>query len=209
MVTRVFYSRWAPDMAHGFGFPLFIFTSPGPSMLVAFIAPGWFVLGHCPEQHLLHWAWFWADFLCIFLAEDLFGPYAGIRAGVAYVYAPFQAYDVFNRGSLWEAFAWAFPPLVLWGLHRWGVAAPDKGLGCRRPWFRPDGDEPSFVCLPFCTAFGAVGTGHAYRPARLARRGTRCTSWFVGDGSHRFFLDSPPVGAPFCANGAFAGDVGF
>ncbi len=46
---------------------------------------------------------------------------AGLVAAVAYGYAPFQAYDVYNRGSLWEAFAWAFPPLVLLGVQRWSV----------------------------------------------------------------------------------------
>ncbi|MCJ7738764.1 MAG: hypothetical protein MUQ10_15870, partial [Anaerolineae bacterium] len=40
---------------------------------------------------------------------------------VAYIYAPFLAYDIYNRGSLWESFAWAFPPLVLLGMHRWSL----------------------------------------------------------------------------------------
>lgn len=123
----VFASRWAPDMAHGYGFPLFIFTSPAPSMIVtllhrvglswAFALNGTFALGMVL-----------GGLFMFLLAEDLFGSFAGLVAGVAYVYAPFQAYDVFNRGSLWESFAWAFPPLVLWGLHRWGVRRQIKGL---------------------------------------------------------------------------------
>jgi hypothetical protein len=55
------------------------------------------------------------------LARDGFGAHAGMVAAVAYVYAPFLAYDVFNRGSLSESVAWAFPPLILWAVLRWAV----------------------------------------------------------------------------------------
>jgi len=114
------YPRWAPDMAHGYGFPLFIFQSPLTAYVAALlnlVGLSWplaintifllgMLLGGC----------------CVFiLARDLFGPAAGLVAAVAYLFAPFQAYDVFNRGSLSESFAWAFPPLVLWAVHRWSV----------------------------------------------------------------------------------------
>jgi hypothetical protein len=114
----VLYSRWAPAMAHGLGFPLYLFTSPFPPSLVALL-----------HQSGLTWAVamnivFALGILLgglgmLALARELFGRGAGWVAAIAYVYAPFQAYDVFNRGSLWEAFAWAWPPLVLWGLRRW------------------------------------------------------------------------------------------
>ena len=116
----VLFSRWAPDMAHGFGFPLFVFVSPLSASVAAAL-------------HLAGLAWPVAlnatfalgialgGLFAFLLGRELFGPLAGLVAAVAYVYAPYQAYEVFNRGSLWEAFAWAFPPLVMWGLHRWTV----------------------------------------------------------------------------------------
>jgi len=116
----VLFSRWAPDMAHGFGFPLFIFTPAGTAAGAAWL-------------HRLGLAWptalntlfalgIVAGGLFMFaLACDLGGPYAGMVAAVGYVYAPFLAYDVFNRGSLSESVAWAFPPLILWSLQRWAV----------------------------------------------------------------------------------------
>jgi len=116
----VLFSRWAPDMAHGFGFPLFVFVSPLSASVTAVLhlaGVGWpvalnvtFALGIVL-----------GGFFTFLLARELFGPWAGVVGAVAYVYAPYQAYEVFNRGSLWEAFAWAFPPLVVWGLHRWTV----------------------------------------------------------------------------------------
>ena len=121
------YPRWAPDMAHGYGFPLFIFNSPLTAYvgaLLNLLGIAWplainstFVLGM-----LL------AGLFAFVFARDLFGRAAGLVAAVAYVYAPFLAYDVFNRGSLSESFAWAFPPLILWAVHRWSVRGQRRFL---------------------------------------------------------------------------------
>ena len=121
------YLRWAPDMAHGYGFPLFIFQSPLTSYVAAVL-------------NLLGLSWplainatfglgmLMAGLFAFILARELFGPGAGLVAAVAYVFAPFQAYDVFNRGSLSESFAWAFPPLILWAVHRWSVRGERRFL---------------------------------------------------------------------------------
>ncbi|NLF00122.1 MAG: hypothetical protein GX601_04005, partial [Anaerolineales bacterium] len=110
--------QWAPEMAGGYGLPLFIFAPPLTPYLVAllnWLGLSWSVAFNCVT--LLGMLAGAAGM--VLLARELFGAEAGLLAGVAYLYAPFQAYDVFNRGSLSEAFAWAFPPLILWGLHRW------------------------------------------------------------------------------------------
>ncbi len=121
------YPRWAPDMAHGYGFPLFIFPPP----LTAYIAALFNLLG-------ISWSLainatfvlgiLLAGLFAFIFACDLFGPAAGLVAAVAYVFAPFQAYDVFNRGSLSESFAWAFLPLVLWAVHRWSARGERRFL---------------------------------------------------------------------------------
>jgi hypothetical protein len=121
------YPRFAPDMAHGYGFLLFNFVSPGSAYVAALLnllglpwslaINGTFLLGM-----LLGGVFIFA------LARDLFGPAAGSVAAVAYVFAPFQAYDVFNRGSLSESLAWAFPPLVLWAVRRWSVRGDRRFL---------------------------------------------------------------------------------
>jgi len=146
----VFFSRWAPDMAHGLGFPLFVF---GPALSQSLLA----------LVHLLGVPWPMAMNLVFLLgvaiggagmfslARTLYGSCVRVRrrggrgrhagpmaqdegeplaslalacgavATVAYVYAPFFAYDIYNRGSLWGAFGWAFPPWVLLGLLRWSL----------------------------------------------------------------------------------------
>jgi len=119
----VLFSRWAPDMAHGYGYPLFDFTAPASAYTVALM-------------HMLGLTWPWALNLTFALGwvlaayavylfvSDLFDRYAGLVAAVLYTYAPFHAYDVFYRGGLSQSSAWLFPPLILWALRR-----ADKRVG--------------------------------------------------------------------------------
>jgi hypothetical protein len=114
----VLYPRWAADMAHGYGFPLFNFVSP----LSAFAAAGLRFAG-LPWVRAVNGTFALGMFLSgltMFLfVRDRFGDRAGLVSAVAYVYAPFQAYDAFNRGGMSQAFAWWLPPLLLWSLDRW------------------------------------------------------------------------------------------
>ena len=118
----ILFSRWAPNMARGFGYPLFVFHAPISAFLAAALHTTFGTAG-------LPWA---ASVNAVFalgialgglfaflLARDLSGAPAGLVASATYIYAPFQAYESFNRGSLSEALAWAFPPLILWALHRY------------------------------------------------------------------------------------------
>ena len=121
------YPRWAPDMAHGYGFPLFIFHPP----LTAYVAASLNLLGvswPLAINATFVLGMLLAGAFTFIFARELFGPAAGLVAAVAYVFAPFQAYDVFNRGSLSESFAWVFPPLILWAVHRWTVRGERRFL---------------------------------------------------------------------------------
>ena len=115
---RVLYPRWAADMALGYGYPLFNFVSP----LSAYAAAGLRFIG-LPWVRSINFTFALGILLSgitIYLfVRDHFGRRAGLVSAVAYMYAPFQAYDAFNRGSLSEAFAWWLPPLLLWSLSRW------------------------------------------------------------------------------------------
>ncbi|MBN1246435.1 MAG: YfhO family protein [Anaerolineae bacterium] len=127
----VLFSRWAPDMALGFGFPLFVFAGPFAQSLLAFahrIGLAWptamnivFTAGVVLGGAGMYW-------LVWTLGQDAGDDHhrqvriaGGLVGAIAYVYSPFLAYDIFNRGSLWESLSWAFPPLILLGLHRWSV----------------------------------------------------------------------------------------
>ncbi|MBX3055453.1 MAG: hypothetical protein KF770_03185 [Anaerolineae bacterium] len=123
----VWFSRWAPHMAQGYGYPLYQFQSP----FSAYLAAGLHLAG-------LDWALAlngvyalavvasgWATWL---LARDLWGEKGAVVTAVAILYAPYHAYVTLYRASLSETVAWAIVPLVLWGLRRWQVERTRLGL---------------------------------------------------------------------------------
>ncbi len=122
----IFVPRWAPDMAWGYGYPLFVFQGALSAQLAALL-------------HLVGLAWPLAlngaylvglvgSALTLFLlARDLWGEAAGWGAAAASLFVPYHLYVTYYRGSLSESLAWLFPPLVLWGVTRW-IAGQRRGL---------------------------------------------------------------------------------
>lgn len=129
--SGLLFSRWAPDMAGGYGYPLFNFTAPvsayGPAIL--------HLLGlRWPLALNLTFALGWVlSAMSIYVfTRDVFDRRAGLVASAIYAYVPFHAYDVFYRGGLSQSTAWVFPPLIMWGLRhterRIGFATAALGL---------------------------------------------------------------------------------
>jgi hypothetical protein len=121
----VFYPRWAPDMAFGYGYPIFNYFAPllyllsevvhvpglGFESALKFVLVGCFVLGA------------WGTYS---LARDIMGPRAGILASAAYVYAPFLLREVFVRGGYAQFLATCIMPAAFWSFYR--LATRDQPL---------------------------------------------------------------------------------
>ncbi len=147
----VLYSRWAPQMAHGYGYPLYLFQSP----LSAYLAAVFNILGleWVTAVHLTYGIGIlgsgWAMWL---LARDLWGEKGALLAAVAYIYAPYHLYVAYYRASLSETVAWAIVPLVLWGLLRWQMRGERKGLVTAVVAFTAlvlTHDVTAYIFLPF------------------------------------------------------------
>lgn len=111
------FPRWLPDLAFGYGFPLFVFYAP----LAYYLAAALSGLGLGPvlaQNAALGLALLVAGSGVYFLAGDRLGPKAGLLAGVAYVYAPFQLNNALFRGGLPAAWALALYPFVFWAFGR-------------------------------------------------------------------------------------------
>lgn len=113
----IWFPRWLPDLAYGYGFPLFIFYAPlsyyitlllkllGLDMIAAFNASLILALLAAGSGTYL-------------FVKELLGPRAGLLAGIAYVYAPFQLLNALSRGGLPAAWAMALFPFVFWAFKR-------------------------------------------------------------------------------------------
>ncbi len=113
----ILFPRWSPDMGFGFGFPLFNYYAP----LSYYLAEPFHLAG-LSVQHALLAAFILATltasigaYLC---GRDLFGPLAGLVAALAFVYAPYNLYNVVHRGALAEAWGLAWLPFIFWAWRR-------------------------------------------------------------------------------------------
>ena len=124
----VWYSRWAPDLAFGYGYPAFNFYPPAAhdaaraihrlglsvrdaaniTLALAFLIAG-------PAMYLL--------------ARLLYGERAAVAAALAYTFAPYLAHNALRRFALNEALAMSLMPLALWAFGR--LAADSRFPGRR------------------------------------------------------------------------------
>lgn len=107
--TGQFPVRFLERLNHNLGYPVTNFLYPLP-----------FYLGEA--VHLLG-----VDFVTsvkiLFIASFVFGAifmylYAGLVAAVVYTYFPYRLFDVYKRGSLGEAMAFIFLPLIFYFIDR-------------------------------------------------------------------------------------------
>jgi len=113
------FSRWLPDLAYGYGFPLLHFYAP----LSYYVAEIFSLFGLDYAPALL------ATFVALIIVAGLsayawaahaFGRRAGLVAATAYVTAPYLLYNVYHRGALAEVLALALMPAILWAMTRLG-----------------------------------------------------------------------------------------
>jgi len=111
------FPRWAPDLAQGYGFPLFNFYPP----LGYYLAEVWHLLGFSLVRSLnltfLTGAVLSGVFMYL-LVRDWASESGAVLAALLYVYAPYSLYNAVHRGGLAEVLAWALAPLVLWAFGR-------------------------------------------------------------------------------------------
>ncbi|MBC7249149.1 MAG: glycosyltransferase family 39 protein [Anaerolineae bacterium] len=118
------FPRWMPDLVYGYGYPLFNFYAP----LSTYLTEALHLLGlaFVPALRAGFILCLLGSGLAMYLfAREVFGERAALVAAVAYVYAPYLLYNHYVRGSLSDALAFVWFPLVFWTLHR--VALKGEG----------------------------------------------------------------------------------
>ena len=121
----LFFSRWLPDLAFGYGYPFFLYREPLPLYLTH-----WLHLAGLPlpaASNLFYivciLAAGWFTYLWV---RDVFDARAGVVAAVAYMAAPYQLADALARGNQVESMALALLPFLLWAGRRFLVRGTPK-----------------------------------------------------------------------------------
>jgi hypothetical protein len=113
----VYYSRWAPDMAFGYGYPIFNYFAP----LLYYITETVHQIGFGFETSLkvvLIGCMVLGGWGMYALVKDVLGAKAGILAAACYVYAPYTLRGVFLTGAYAEFLALSLMPTVFWSFNR-------------------------------------------------------------------------------------------
>jgi len=104
--------RWVPDLGYGYGYPLFNFYPPLPSIIGQLFR--WLAfpfMETVKAQALLHF--FIAGITMYLLIKDLYkSRFAAIFSAIFYIYAPYRALNIYVRGAMNEAWASVFFPLI-------------------------------------------------------------------------------------------------
>ena len=118
-----FFSRWAPDLDHGFGAPLFNFFYPLPNYAAEIFLLLGASLANSFKISLAITLILSTLFFYLWLKE-LFGRGPALVGAVFYLYAPYHFLDVYIRGSIGEAWALVWLPAILWAWEkkRWVLA---------------------------------------------------------------------------------------
>lgn len=113
----VLFSRWAPELAYGYGYPIFNYYAP----TAYYVAEVFHLLGFSFTTALrLTFALALVGMaLAMYIwVRDVFGPVPAFVAAVAYTAAPYMMILLLFRGALAELVALALLPAILWATQR-------------------------------------------------------------------------------------------
>ena len=124
----LFFSRWLPDLAFGYGYPFFVYREPLP--LYAVLGPHLLGLPLPAATNLFYTVTILACGWFMYLwVRDVLGSWAGLVAGAAYMAAPYVLVDALIRGNSPESAALPLFPLLLWAGRRWLLEGGAKWFG--------------------------------------------------------------------------------
>lgn len=118
----IWYPRWSPDFAFGYGYPFFNIYGP----LAFYLGEAFHLLGLdfvSAVKAVFAFSVLLSGVTMFLFVRRFMGPRAGLLAGLVYIYIPYHIVDVYVRASLAESLALAFLPLNLWLFYE-TVAAP-------------------------------------------------------------------------------------
>lgn len=112
----IFYPRWAPDLAYGYGMPLFNYAPPLLYHVTQVIHLTGLALDASMVGTLVLILLLYSVGAYLF-GRDVFSPRAGLLAAAVYLYAPYRLREAYIQGNYGQFLGLAFYPLILWSFH--------------------------------------------------------------------------------------------
>jgi len=115
--SGILYPRWAPDLAFGYGYPLFNYYAP----LFYYLMEIPHVLGASFELALklvIFACYFVYGFAMYWWIRPLLGSGPALVAGIAYTFFPFRFHETYVQGDYPQFLAWAIAPFAFGAIYR-------------------------------------------------------------------------------------------
>jgi hypothetical protein len=168
----IFYSRWLPYRASGFGVPLFQYYTP----LAYYVAEGFSLLG-LEALLALRLAWGLAlvgGALGMYLwLRDTLDEGSALVAVATYICGPYVLFNTYFRGGFAEQFALMLMPFVLWAFRRLAIAGQARYLTVSALTYAAlilTHNVTAFIFSAVLLAYTIVLTGAGLPPAALKTR---------------------------------------
>lgn len=105
--------RWVPDLAYGFGFPLFNFYPPLPYLIGQLFRLIGLSFVETVKMTFSLSIFLSGAFMYLF-AKRFFGRVGGLLSAIFYIWAPYHSVDVYVRGAMNESWALVWFPLIMY-----------------------------------------------------------------------------------------------
>lgn len=112
----IWYPRWSPDFAFGYGYPFFNIYGP----LAYYVGEVFHLIGFdfvSSVKMVFGLSIVFSGLAMYLFVRRLMGSQAGLVAALVYVYVPYHVFDLYVRAALAESVTFVFAPLVLWGCY--------------------------------------------------------------------------------------------
>lgn len=158
MRKGVLLPRWLPDLAYGYGEPVFLYYAPLaylPALAARALGAGY--VGSVEASGAL--ALLLSGLAMYLLARSVVGSLAATGAGVVYATLPYQLVDLYVRGALAETWAFVWLPLAAWclvGARRDGRARWSVGLALSLAGLIVTHNVTALLYLPALITFGVL-----------------------------------------------------
>lgn len=112
----MFPVRWVENLGFGYGYPIFNFYGPFPYYFASFFTI--FFNPLIATKIMIISAIVFSGIFMYFLGKEFWGREGGILSALLFVYAPYHAVNVYVRGAIGELWAYAFLPLIFYGIWK-------------------------------------------------------------------------------------------
>lgn len=113
----MFPVRWVADLGYGYGYPIFNFYAP----LAYYVGGTLAFIGFdalFATKLMIGIGILISGVSMYLLAREFWGSWGGLLSAVFYMYAPYNALNVYVRGDIAEVYAYGFIPLVFFGMYK-------------------------------------------------------------------------------------------